>query len=245
MKRDNGYTIGEVSRMTGLTIRTLRYYDEIGLLCPRRLPHSAYRIYYQEQLRDLQQVLFFRALSFPLEKIAAFLSDPSFSRLEAMAEQKARLEEKLEKMKEMMDTLRAAIEEEKGEREMKDSERFRGFEMNDPYESEARERWGDEAVDSAQGAIRRKGSGVFASEMKAVFTSLAEVRMSSPSSEAAQTRIGQWYDLLNTIQPYTLEMFASLGRLYLEDERFQKNIDRYGEGLASFMASAMEIYANS
>lgn len=132
---------------------------------------------------------------------------------------------------------------------MTNKKELEGFDFgHNPYEQEARERWGDAAVDSANAKLanmsrdRKKG---FSGEMEAVYRELASLRHDAPGSAAAQTAIKAWYDLLNAnFGDYSLDTFKALGQMYVDDERYTKNIDKFGEGLALFMRDAMAIFAD-
>lgn len=238
-----GLTIQEVARLTGTTTRTLRWYDELGLVVPDRDPVSQYRRYYRRHLKALQQVMFYRELSFPLEHIKKILGDPHYNRGKALERQLVLLREKQQKMDELVHTLELALQEERGAYTMKHEERFKGFDFShNPYEDEAKETWGDETVKRSNEYLdsmdeeARQGMG---KSMDATFVELAKLRETDPASDEAQKAIEVWYDLLNTMGTYTPQMFANLGRMYVDDQRFTKNIDRFGEGLAHFMMEAM------
>lgn len=119
---------------------------------------------------------------------------------------------------------------------------------SNPYEQEARERWGDEAVDSSNaklGALSKQQQAALSEEMNAIYRSLAALRVTPPESEQAQAAIHEWYALLNRMGSYSLEAFKGLGQMYVDDERFMKNIDAFGDGLAVFMRDAMAVYADN
>lgn len=244
---DRSMTIQEVARLTGITTRTLRWYDELGLVVPERSEPANYRLYRTEHLKKLQQVLFFRELQFPLDQIRDILTNPRFNRKRALERQLGLLREKKRTMDELLSTLELALKEEKGEYTMRHEERFKGFDFShNPYEDDARKIWGDEPVDEANEKLAAMGAqqkNDLSDSMNTVFAKLAEVRHLDPDSLPAQKVIGQWYDLLNTMGNYTPEMFANLGRMYVDDQRFTKNIDRFGDGLARFMMDAMLAYA--
>lgn len=132
---------------------------------------------------------------------------------------------------------------------MTNEQRFEGLDFtNNPYEQEARERWGDAAIDESK---RKLASRTATPELQAELQqewdrrmqALAEVRREDPASSKAQTLIGDWYDFLHNFGTYSYEAFAGLGQMYVQDERFTQNIDKYGEGLAKFMNEAMGVYA--
>ena len=241
--------VKEVAELAGISVRTLHHYDEIGLLVPSVRTESGYRMYSDDDLATLQQILFFRELGFPLKKIKAIITSPSFDRKEALELHRNMLLEKRRRIDRMIATLDKTIQHMKGDIEMTIEEKFAGFDFSrNPYEREARERWGDEAVDQANakiGNMSKQELAAFSEAMHATFRKLAELRHGSPESAEAQAVIKEWYDLLNRIGTYSLEAFKGLGQLYVDDERFTKTIDAYGEGLAVFMRDAMAAYADN
>lgn len=131
---------------------------------------------------------------------------------------------------------------------MTNKEKFEGFDFShNPYEQEARKRWGDQAVDASNariGRLTKEEQNKMGEEMNAIYSKLAELRHGSPESEEAQAAIKAWYDYLNNnFSTYSLEVFKGLGQMYVDDERFTKNIDKFGEGLAVFMRDAMAAFA--
>lgn len=237
--------VKEVSKLTGVSVRTLHHYDNIGLLTPDAVTEVGYRIYSDENLSTLQQILFFRELGFPLKKIKELLESPSFDRQEAFEMQHNMLIEKRNQLDGMIETIEKTIQHGKGEYQMTNEEKFQGFDFSqNPYEQEARERWGDKAVDASNKKAAQFGPEM-GEEMNRIYFKLAELRHLDPKSDEAQGAIGEWFGFLNKMGSYSLEAFEGLGQMYVDDERFTKNIDKFGEGLAVFMRDAMAVYAGN
>lgn len=235
--------VKEVADLTGVSVRTLHHYDEIGLLVPDSVTEAGYRVYSEENLTTLQQILFFREVGFPLKKIKELLDSPSFNRLEAFELQRDMLVAKRRQLETMIETIDKTLRSERGEMTMTNEEKFKGFDFSsNPYEQEARDRWGDEAVDKANKNVAQFGEKE-QQEMNRIYSNLAALRGTDPASAEAQSAISDWYSFLNKIGDYSLEAFAGLGEMYVADERFTKNIDQFGEGLAVFMRDAMKAYA--
>jgi DNA-binding transcriptional MerR regulator len=242
--------IKEVADLVGISVRTLHHYDEIGLLTPDEITDSGYRLYSDKNLENLQQILFFRELGFPLKKIKEMINRPSFDRQQALKLQRCMLMDKRKQLDKMISTIDKTIRHMKGEIHMTNKEKFEGFSFDtNPYEQEARERWGDQAVDKANekvGSLSDKKKRELADEMNQIYRELAVYRKESPSSIKAQCAIEKWYKYLNQhFGHYTYEAFKGLGKLYVEDSRFTQNIDQFGEGLAKFMSEAMAIFADT
>ncbi|WP_099156643.1 MerR family transcriptional regulator [Virgibacillus ndiopensis] len=240
--------VKEVADLVGISVRTLHHYDEIGLLIPKNTTESGYRLYSNSELETLQQILFFKELGFPLKKIKEIISSPSFDRGEALALHRKMLVEKRIRLDKMISTIDKTIQHAKGEIEMSNNEKFEGFDFShNPYEQEARERWGDKAVDESNAKINNMSKGErkdFEDEFNGIYRNLAAIRHESPESDVAQEGIKEWYDFLNRMGNYSLDAFKGLGQMYVDDKRFTKNIDQFGEGLAVFMRDAMAVYAD-
>ncbi|KAF0818154.1 Transcriptional regulator, MerR family [Bacillus sp. ZZV12-4809] len=236
--------VKEVAELVGISVRTLHHYDEIGLLTPDETTEAGYRVYSDENLETLQQILFFKELGFPLKKIKEIIDSPSFDREEALIMQHKMLLEKKRRLEKMIGTIEKTIQHSKGEIQMSKQEKFEGFDFShNPYEQEARERWGDKAVDEAN--EKAKNMTAFDQErFNDIYRSLASIRHLSPDSKDAQEGIKEWYQFLNKLGNYSLDAFKGLGQMYVDDERFTKNIDKFGEGLAQFMCDAMAVYAD-
>ncbi|WP_313234932.1 MerR family transcriptional regulator [Sporosarcina ureae] len=234
--------VKEVADLVGISVRTLHHYDEIGLLIPEETTDAGYRIYSDENLETLQQILFFRELGFPLRKIKEIIDSPSFDQQEALEMQHKMLLKEKNRLEQVIGTIEKTIQHLKGEIHMSNQEKFTGFDFShNPYEQEAREKWGDKAVDEAN--ENAKNMTAFDQEkFNEVFRNLAAIRHLSPDSKEVQEKITKWHLFLNELGNYSLDAFKGLGQMYVDDERFTKNIDQFGEGLAKFMCTAMSVY---
>jgi len=238
--------VNEVARLTGVTARTLHYYDEIGLLSPAMITESGYRLYDDSALEKLQQILFLRELDFPLEEIKKIMQSPNYDRLKALKKQEELLLAKRRRLDTIIELIQKTI---KGDATMS----FKEFDMGEieeqkrKYAEEVKERWGEtEAYRESQ----KNTAGYTGEQWKAlgreageIFRAFAEIRHLDPGSEEAQALVRKWQDHI-TANYYTCtkEILAGLGAMYTCDERFRKNIDAYGEGTADFMSKAIAIY---
>ncbi len=240
----------QVAELSGLSVRALHHYDEIGLLRPRRNAQNGYREYLEEDLDKLQQILFFRQCGFSLERIKKLLSNPRFDRARAFELQKKHLMLEKERIEAMLSTLERTLKTLKGEDSMSQEEKFKGFDFSfNPYEEEAKQLWGDETVEKSNDFIASKSDRERKDMEKILdelFRELAEIRDEDPDSHLAQEAIDKMYRVFNESfgHYYTLESFAALGNMYVMDDRFKANIDKYGEGLAEFLSKAMQEYSD-
>lgn len=241
--------VKEVSELVGISVRTLHHYDEIGLLIPEEVTEAGYRVYSQGNIQQLQQILFFRELGFSLKKIKEIIHDSAFDKQEALELQRKLLLKKEKQIGKLIKTIDKSLLHMKGEIEMTNKEKFSGFDFSqNPYEEEARQRWGDKKIDESNEKIKSKSKKElkeFENQFNEIYQKLAEIRHEQTDSKIAQQEIHEWYTLLNTMGDYSPEAFKNLGEMYVMDERFTKNIDQFGEGLAMFMRDAMSVYADN
>lgn len=242
--------VKEVAELVGVSIRTLHHYDQIGLLTPKEITDSGYRLYSKENLETLQQILFFKELGFTLKEIKKIINSPSYNRQEALILQRKMLIEKRNKVDKMIETIDKTIKHMAGEIQMTNEERFGGINLRfNQFEEEARRRWGNHSIDEIKAKLKDMSKGEqndLSDRWDKIFNKLACVRDQSPESQEVQSTIKEWYNFLNkNFSNYSLDAFNGLGQLYINDERFTKNIDQYGEGLAKLMSEAMEIFTNN
>lgn len=243
------YQIGEVAKLAKVTVRLLHHYDTIGLLVPSGRGENGYRLYSRADLLRLQQILFYRALEFPLEKILHLMNDPGFDRHATLLEQKALLKKRALDLDALLNLIDQTINELESPEEsniMSNKAMFDVFpDMQHEYLEEAEQRWGDtEAL--KQSALRSAGYTrddweTMKAEMEQVNAGLEAVFAagkppSSPEAvaavEAARLLISRWhYDC-------SKEFHVNLTAMTSTDERFVRNIDQNCPGLAVFIHAA-------
>lgn len=234
-------TVHEVSRLSGVSVRTLRYYDAIGLLRPADVTDAGYRLYDDVSLSRLQSILLFRELRFPLRDIRAMLDAPDFNPQEAVAQQIRLLT--LERRR--LDGLLALARDiqQKGVYQMD----FDAFKQDDVsrYAQEVKERWGHTAAYRASQERQRGQSSAerdaAAKGLMACFAALGAHREEAPDAPAVQREVDALRQYITDhFYPCGEETLQGLGRLYAEDERFRRSIDRAGgEGAADFVSRAI------
>lgn len=239
-------TVNEVARVANVSVRTLHYYDEIGLLRPSALTDSGYRLYNDQALERLQQILFFRELDFPLDVIKRILENPSFNRREALEKHRNLLLLKRKRLDALIGLVDDTL---KGEKNMS----FKEFDTTEienaqkQYAEEVKERWGDtdaytESTKMA-GNYNREDWACITAEGDAIFKAFSEHLGEDPASSAVQKLVGDWQKhITKYYYTCTKEILAGLGQMYTADERFTKNMDKYGAGTAKLMSEAIRVY---
>ncbi|MBS5145538.1 MAG: MerR family transcriptional regulator [Butyricicoccus pullicaecorum] len=249
------YTIQELSKLAGISARTLRYYDEIGLLHPSHTTNSGYRIYTTAQIDTLQQILFYRTLGFPLKQIQSMMQAPDFDRLTALEQQRQTLIKEQERLSRLVTTINRTIQYTKGEIMMKDHEKFQAFKkdivaQNEAiYGAELRTRYGDEQVDTANERILRMTTEEYHNfeTLKDSILDLLEQAVKTGANPADE--IGkQIYDLHCRWLSYTLsnatpEQRKGIASLYVADPRFTAYYDQKVSGCAKFLCEAVSHWA--
>jgi len=232
--------IKEFAAYTGVSVRTLHYYDEIGLLKPAFVDRTTgYRYYDNTSLLRMQEILFYRELDFSLKRIGEILSSPHYDKTAALQEQKQLLILKKERLERLISAIDGAS---KGENVM---DAFDKKEIEE-YKQEAKARWGDTAA-YAQYTEKVAGKNerdLFAG-MESILAefSACKAQGNVPSSPAAQELVEKLQNYIsNNFYTCTKEILAGLGQMYTADERFKTNIDKHGVGTASFISSAIAHY---
>lgn len=237
-------TVHEVSNLTGVSIRALHHYDQIGLLRPTQVTEAGYRLYDDTALERLQCILLFRELEFPLKEIRDILDSPSFDHSLALEQQITLLEMKREHLEKLI----ALAREIKtiGVKKM-DFTAFDTKQMEE-YAKQARESWGQtpayqeyaqKSADRSREEEQQLGIGLMS-----IFTQLGQLKESDPADEAVQTQVKELQEYISE-HYYTCsdEILSGLGRMYAGDGRFAKNIDKAGgDGTAAFAHRAIEAY---
>ena len=225
-------TVNEVSKLTGVSIRTLQYYDKIGLLHPAKYTEAGYRLYNDAALETLQQILLFRELEFPLKDIKEIISRPDFDRSKALEQQIKLLTLKKEHIENLIDLAKGI--KLLGVRKLK----FEAFDTSkiDEYAAQAKAYWGKTP---AYKEFEEKSQG-----MIDIFGEFGQIRNTEPSSKDAQALVKKLQDYITEhMYTCTKKILSSLGKMYAGGGDFTKNIDSYGgEGTAEFTSQAIEIY---
>jgi DNA-binding transcriptional MerR regulator len=247
------YTIQKLASLAGVSTRTLRYYDEIGILKPARINSSGYRIYGQEEVNRLQQILFYRELGVGLDSIKEIVTAPSFDGAKALREHREKLLEKREQLDLLIANVDKTIALTEGRTTMSNKEKFEGFkkkmiEDNEKnYGKEIREKYGNQSVEASNAKVMNMTEEQY-QEVTAlaeqIHTTLAEAfKTGDPAGELAQKAAHlhkQW--LTYYWKDYSKEAHAGLAQMYVDDERFTAYYDKEQPGTAVFLRDAIHIY---
>jgi DNA-binding transcriptional MerR regulator len=235
------FTVNEVSKIAGISIRTLQYYDKIGLLPPSGFTDSGYRLYNEDSLERLQTILLFRELEFPLKEIKEIIGNPDFDKEKALSEQI-----KLLKLRrEQIDSLISLAEKLKNKEEkILDFSAFDKTKLKE-YEAEAKERWGKTSAfkefESKNEGRSDDENSFIAVGMMEIFKEFGKISGEKPESEEAQKLVKKLQNFITeNYYNCTDEILFGLGQMYVFDERFTENIDKAGgKGTAEFVSKAI------
>lgn len=238
--------------MASVSVRTLHYYDEIGLLVPAGRSRAGYRLYDDDNMLRLQQIKIGQALGLSLEEIRHTLDDPEFDHVQTLKDQREKLQAQIQTTRRMIAAVDAALERLTNERKqdkMALPDIFDGF-QSDAYAEEAEAKWGD--APAYDDSMRRTKSYTtkdweqIKSEQNQIYADAAAAMVSGKSADHPEVReivlrhrqsIDRWF------YPCDLGMQVNLATLYEADERFGANIDRHGAGLTKFLVAAIRSQA--
>ena len=251
----SGHTVKQVARLSGVSVRTLHHYDEVGLLKPASVGANGYRYYGREELLRLQQILFHRELGFSLEEIARVLDAQGFDRVAALKAHRARLEAETKRYRQLVRTIDQTLAALEGDGTMEDKAMYRGFdpEKQAGYEKELVEKHGpsmQKHIDDAKAGMagwKQADFDAMQAEADAIEAGMAKALADGlPADSAAVTAlmrrqhawIGKSWD-----KPAPAQAFKGLGQMYVDDPRFRERYDGRQAGLAEYMAAAMRSFA--
>lgn len=247
------YTVHKLGEIAGISPRTLRYYDEIGILKPARISSSGYRIYGRHEVDRLQQILFYRELGIGLEEIRDIVTDPAFNRKQALVDHRRKLLERKAQLDLLISNVDRTLAQEEGGTPMRDPEKFEGFkqklvdENEKKYGTEVRHKYGEDAVNQSNRKVKNMTEEQYEALEKLskdIMNTLAEAyKTGNPAGELAQKAADlhrQW--LCFFWDAYSKEAHAGLGQMYVDDERFTAYYDKEQTGTAAFLRDAIMIY---
>ncbi len=250
------YKISELAQLSGVSPRTLRYYDEIGLLKPAQVGENGYRTYGGEQVNRLQEILFYRQLGMPLEEIKEVLTASTYDREQSLKQHLSTLKQQQEQLNLLIQNVEKTLLDLKGEIVMSDKEKFEGFKQeliqknNEQYGEEVIAKYGKENLEESNRKLMGMSEEQWNDQQELsekIFT-LLEVAMkkNDPSCAEAQEAADchrQWLCLFWKDGLYSKQAHRGMGEMYVCDERFTKFYDdRLGKGGAEFLRDAIRVY---
>lgn len=247
------YTVQKLARLAGISTRTIRYYDEIGILKPARINSSGYRIYGQNEVDTLQQILFYKELGISLDDIKEIITAPNFDSTNALREHQKKLLAKREQLDVLIANVDKTIAKAEGRIKMSDREKFEGFKQRmiddneEKYGREIRTKYGDNEVDMSNKKLMGMSEKQYTewkdTETKVIDTLKAAYETKDPAGELAQKAADLHRIWLSyTWNSYSKKAHAGLAHMYVEDERFREYYEKEQVGLAEFLRDAILIY---
>lgn len=247
------YTVKKLAALADVSTRTLRYYDEIGILKPARINSSGYRIYGQNEVNRLQQILFYRELEISLEDIKEIVSQPDYNSSEALKDHRIKLLAKRKQIDLLLANIERTLEAAEGRLKMTDKEKFEGFkqklvdENEDKYGREIREKYGDKVVNESNNKLLKMTDEQY-QQFEKLGQEVNEILKSAMETGDPAGLLGQkaaelhrqW--LSYSWGSYSKEAHAGVAQMYVCDERFKEYYDKIHEGAAEFLRDAVLIY---
>lgn len=250
------YTVQKLGQLAGISTRTLRYYDEIGLLKPARINSSGYRIYGATEVDRLQQILFYRELGVNLDSIKDIMTSPTFDRTNALREHREKLLEKRAQLDALINNVDKSIRQTERKISMTDKEKFEGFKQKlvddneKKYGKEIREKYGEETLNKSNAKVKGMTEEQYAKVQKLeeqLFINLkSAMDTGDPAGELAQKAADlhkHW--LCFYWDQYSKEAHAGLAEMYVADERFTAYYDKVQSGATEFLRDAIIIYTKN
>lgn len=240
-------SVGDTTKLFGVSARTLHYYDEIGLVKPSETTESGYRFYDSEALSKLQQVLFFRELEFSLKEIAQFFDNPQYDKIQALKSQRELLVLKQQHINELISIIDNTIGGKQCMKNKISTTAHDIIEAKKKYTDEVRERWGktQEHFESLknQEKYTTNDSVIIAAEADKIFSEFAANIGKAPDDTEVQSLVSKWQQHISKYHyECSNQILACLGDMYVNDERFKNNIDRFGNGTALLMSDAIKVF---
>lgn len=250
------YSIGELAKLAGISTRTLRHYDAIDLLKPAYVEENGYRVYSEDEVKMLQQIMFYREFGITLEEIHAIVNSSEFDRLKALETHYQQLKSEKERISQLMNTVENTIKIYKEDLTMSKKE-FEGFKKQqikaneEKYGEEIREKYGDDVINSSN-----KKFGNLTQEQyehieklneeisEALVNAVPEGKPESAEGQRVAELHKEWLIMVWPDDLYSEEAHISLAQMYTQDERFKKYYEDITEGAADYLYEAIKVFYN-
>lgn len=241
------YFIKKVSQISGVSVRTLQYYDEIGLLSPKKC-ENGYRYYCEEDMSVLQMILFYKYLGFTLKQIKQLIIKEDKEILTHLKEQLILMKKEKEKLLTLIDTLEKTIKSQEREITMSTKEKFNGFtyQDNQKYKQDAIDMYGKEVIEKAIEKQKGKEKEI-ADIFNNIFFSFSE-NMSNGLDSKSEKNLELSERLHKHLCDYSfdcsIDTFSSIGYGYVKNPEFKENLDKFGNGMAKYVCDAIQEYVS-
>lgn len=250
------YSAKGLSKLAGVSVRTLHHYDEIGLLKPAIRTEARYRLYGENELLKLQQILFYKELELSLNEIASILNDPDFDLIQALESHKQTLISKQKRISVMLNTIEKTVLDLKGKKMITHEELYEGFspEQAKKIRKEATEKFGRDKVETSENYLKKLSKeqlDQLKDEQKNIFKNLFSLSEKDPESEVVQMEIARLYKNIRRFwgtdgsSDSQYKQYKGLGELYLADERYTLIDGKAQPEFAKFLSKAMTYFADT
>lgn len=248
------YTVGQLAKMSGVSVRTLHHYDQIGLLCPSQRSQAGYRLYGKEQVARMQQILFYRELGLSLQQLHAALDAPDFDERQTLLRHREALQQRKQRLDTLIGNIDRTLSVLEGETQMSDQQRLEGFgqklvEQNErSYGKEIREKYGDQAVQRSNAkvaAMSKEQWSALEQRRVAHYDAFAAAMPQGATSPQAMQAAQAYVQYLSEFGEYPSQAIYGLADLYVQDQRFTQHFEAHTPGLAAFVRDALHAYVKS
>lgn len=251
----DNYSVKKLSKLAGVSVRTLHLYDKMGLLKPSVRTEARYRLYGEKELLRLQQILFYRELDFPLKDICAILDDPAFDLVQALEGHRKALLAKKERINTLVGTIDKTLVTIKNNTMLQVEDLYDGIPRDkmEAYRAEAMAKWGKDTILNAEDTLRsfsKDEMDALKTELNEISEKLTALMSGDPKSPAVQQHIARRYEIIlrltgGKIEMGKLEYFRKLGELYVADNRYTPVNGMPSKELALFLKEATDYYVKT
>ena len=243
------YTVKQLANSAGISARTLRYYDQIGLLKPSTYGQNGYRYYDDDAVLRLQQILFYREMELSLSDIRAIVDQPDFDVLGTLDSHKTMLKRKKQRIDLLLSTIENTIQHIGGKLTMTKKEIFAGFseEKQKAYAQEARQRWDPELVDQSQerwASYSDEKKKEIIAEANEIYENIFASINGGHDSQKVQDLVAQWHRHMRNFYEPSIPTLRGLGQLYCDDPRFRANFEKFSPSFPEFLREAIAYYCD-
>ena len=257
IERDMEYTVKKLSKLSNVSVRTLHHYDEVGLLKPAFYGGNGYRYYTEKEMLQLQQILFFKELGFPLKMIKKVMGKSNFDQLSALYSHKKQMKDERDRLNQLVKTIDQTIDHLKGKRKMKDQEMYAGFvtkEKQAEYESYLKNKIGEEHPSFKEGKKNVKSWSMedwelYNGKLDTIMQKLVKLYETGAQvgSDEMQAVVEEHFQWVSQVWTPNRESYSGLGKMYQEFEwkQFFSKYDPNHPKLATYMSEAMDRFAES